>query len=101
MEGLTPPASVLAATEEYFAEEDPTQRWIGEACEQKDSASALVVDLFHSWEEWASAQNEFVGSIKRFSQILQTKNYRRSRSGAGGRAVTFHGLKPITQEIKL
>ncbi len=49
-EGLNPPQTVLAATEEYFEDEDTLGRWIAEACDQRPSGTELVSTLFNAWK---------------------------------------------------
>ncbi|HVI86835.1 MAG TPA: phage/plasmid primase, P4 family [Dongiaceae bacterium] len=71
--GLQPPAIVRDATDEYLAEEDLVERWIGECCAIAKSAQASMTDLFVSWREWCQRSGELEGSQKRFAQNLRTK----------------------------
>ncbi len=76
-QGLNPPEAVRAATHEYFADEDPIQRWIDEVCVRDAQYTTPMLTLFRSWEDWAGARGEHVGNVKRLSQILLTKKYER------------------------
>ena len=93
-EGLNPPQVVLDATASYFEEEDPVGRWIEQSCVLGAEHNTATLDLFHSWQEWANERGEHVGSVKRFSQTLFTKNFQRGhltdsrRAAFGGIALT-------------
>lgn len=89
--GLNPPASVRAATEEYFSEEDAVGRWLSETCEQTDHTE-LSQDLFLSWKQWANASGEYVGTLKRLSSALSARKVERWRDPATGR-MGFRGLR--------
>ncbi|MBU6956000.1 phage/plasmid primase, P4 family, partial [Hahella sp. HN01] len=89
--GLNPPACVSAATEEYFEAEDALGQWIDERCERSAEAKAASSELYADWREWAERAGEYVGSIKRFSEILITRNFSQSRLHGGTRA--FKGLR--------
>lgn len=91
--GLAQPEAVRVATEEYFAQEDPTAQWIEERCIVGANETSATVDLFKDWEEWANARGEHVGSMKRFAQVLATKRYPRWRE-PGSRRNGFTGLRP-------
>lgn len=89
--GLAAPPVVRAATEEYFADEDPVGRWIEERCEVDPSYSTSSIELFRSWEEWANARNEFVGTVKRLTQLLTVKHFEKFIDGTRRRG--FKGLR--------
>ena len=80
--GLRPPATVLAATDEYFEAEDALGRWIEECCERGSQHSEATAALYASWKAWAEASGEFVGSIKRFSQTLSARGFSPHRTSA-------------------
>jgi P4 family phage/plasmid primase-like protien len=73
--GLNPPPAVLAATEEYFDDEDAIGRWIAEACLKGSSCTELVSTLFNAWKTWAEATGEHFGSIRSFSQDLAARGF--------------------------
>jgi len=72
-QGLNPPESVRAATEEYFAAEDVLGRWIEErtvlGLQHYTSSSALYED----WKQWCEVEREYVGTQKQFSQRLEQR----------------------------
>jgi phage/plasmid-associated DNA primase len=88
--GLRPPATVLAATDEYFEAEDALGRWLEECCERGPAFSATTATLFASWKAWAEAGGEYVGSTRRFSEALGTRGFERSRDN---RTRGFLGLR--------
>lgn len=74
-EGLNPPAAVLAATNEYFDDQDTLGRWI-EATLVRDANGQMERDkLFKSWTWWAEANNEFVGKPAVFYEALQKAGF--------------------------
>ncbi|WP_026330033.1 phage/plasmid primase, P4 family [Caldimonas manganoxidans] len=92
-EGLKPPASVQAATEEYFESEDALGRWIDERCVREVNAKSLTAELFTDWKQWAEASGEFIGSQRRFSDLLITRGIEKWRNGMGVRGFRGIGLK--------
>ena len=87
--GLRPPQSVVAATEEYFESEDALGRWLAEACVKGLNRTALTTELFASWKAWAEKGGEFVMSMKKFSQDLSARGFRKT---PGTRNAGFMGL---------
>jgi putative DNA primase/helicase len=71
--GLDPPESVTAATQTYLAEEDAVAAWMDERCDFDPQGWTKISDLFRSWTEWATAAGEYVGGMKRFSQVLDNR----------------------------
>lgn len=92
-EGLKPPACVQAATEEYFEAEDALGRWIDERCVREVNAKSLTAELFTDWKQWAEASGEFIGSQRRFSDLLITRGIEKWRNSAGVRGFQGIGLK--------
>lgn len=82
-EGLNPPASVTAATENYFVEEDALAHWIEERVERKDGFSESSSVLWEDWKEWAESAGEFAGKQKQFSLTLEARGYRKERKNKG------------------
>jgi putative DNA primase/helicase len=91
--GLQPPASVVSATEEYFEAEDALGRWIDERCVRDANAKALTGELFNDWKTWAEAAGEFVGSQRRFSDLLITRGIEKWRNPLGVRGFQGIGVK--------
>lgn len=87
--GLKPPASVLAATEEYFEAEDALGRWLEERCDQAPHLQDTSQRLYADWKSWADANGEFPGSNKRFSETLANRGFARANTN---KARGFRGL---------
>jgi phage/plasmid-associated DNA primase len=84
-EGLNPPPIVQAATEEYFGAEDALGRWLQERCVREANAKSLTAEPFSDWKQWAESAGEFVGSQRRFSDLLITRGLEKWRNAAGVR----------------
>jgi putative DNA primase/helicase len=89
---LAPPEVVRDATKEYFEDQDVLGRWLAEECEEGlPDVWTSTKDLFTRWQEWCGERAEFVGSLKRFSQMLADRGLDRRR-GPGGR-MGFMGMQ--------
>jgi putative DNA primase/helicase len=98
LHGLNPPNVVLEATNEYFEAEDALGRWIEEACATGPSFSAKAGTLFAKWRDWCKETEEYVGSQKKFSQMLEARGHSRAREGGtGGRL--FRGIALKAEEM--
>ncbi|MDD3676785.1 phage/plasmid primase, P4 family [Thauera propionica] len=97
-EGLNPPRRVVEATEEYFEAEDALGRWLEERCVRNPNATALTAELFSDWKQWAEAAGEFVGSQKRFADLLLTRGLEKWRNGMGLRGFLGVGLKETPKD---
>lgn len=90
---LDPPPQVVEATEEYFEAEDALGRWIDERCLREPNAKALTAELFTDWKQWADSAGEFIGSQKRFADLLLTRGIEKWRNTTGLRGFRGLGLK--------
>ncbi len=93
-EGLLPPDCVLSATEEYFEAEDALGQWMDESCDLTPEAKVASSDLYANWREWAERAGEYVGSIKRFSELLVTRNFAPTRLHGGKRGFKGLAIRP-------
>jgi P4 family phage/plasmid primase-like protien len=91
-QGLNPPPSVRATTEQYFSDEDAVGRWLAEACELDEEGRVTTQELFQSWREWANSQGEYVGSMKRFASALVARKFPRWQD-SDTRRMGFAGLR--------
>ena len=94
--GLQPPESVRDATAEYLDAEDALALWIEECCVEGRTYTATTSDLFVSWKTWCDRTGEFAGSMKRFSQNLQDREYVRWQDPRSRRR-GFRGLQAIKE----
>jgi putative DNA primase/helicase len=97
--GLKPPQVVLAATNQYLANEDNFWRWFEQACVKSLNGWESIGRLFDSWVGWCEANGEFAGSSKRFSQRLEDAGFtplrlnEKSRKGRGFKGLQLQGLE--------
>jgi putative DNA primase/helicase len=84
-QGLAPPAAVTDATKDYLKTEDVLQSWIDERCVRDGGAATLSCLLFEDWKRWAEKRNEFVGSNKAFTQMLEGLGFEKIHSRDGER----------------
>ena len=83
---------MVSATKEYFESEDALGRWLEERCVRVKTARSLTSELFSDWKQWADAAGEFVGSQRRFSDLLLTRGLEKWRNSAGVRGYQGVGL---------
>ncbi len=103
--GLSPPAAVLSATEDYFADQDSIGRWIAEECLQGAKHTELFSALYDAWKRWAEDIGEYVLSKRAFSQALGSRGYEKWRDGAttqrGFRGLALRSGSQSTDEMEL
>nr|WP_245211739.1 phage/plasmid primase, P4 family [Neoroseomonas oryzicola] len=87
--GLAPPAAVLEAVADYFAEQDLAAQWIQERCDVHPSAEGPSRALFQDWRRWAEARGEEAGTEKSFSASLE-RDYAKKKTKRGA---MFIGLR--------
>ena len=92
--GLNPPACVVSATEEYFEAEDALGQWLEERTKNQAEAREATSQLFADWREWAERAGEYVGSIKRFAELLIARGFVTTRMHGGTRAFKGVSLRP-------
>jgi putative DNA primase/helicase len=90
---LQRPEKVIAATDEYFEAEDAIGRWLEERCVRAANAKSLTTELFSDWKNWADSTGEFVGSQRRFSDLLLTRGLEKWRNHSGIRGFQGIGLR--------
>ncbi|OAI28690.1 hypothetical protein A1351_11335 [Methylosinus sp. R-45379] len=91
-DGLRPPQAVLDATAAYLEAEDAIAAWIDDKCDRDAKAWEQSSDLFGSWSAWAEKAGEPVGTMRRFSQTLESRGFipQRKMNGRG-----FAGLRIV------
>jgi putative DNA primase/helicase len=78
-DGLKRPASVMAATAEYFAGQDLTAQWLEECTRLEVGNEHLFetsADLFKSWSDFAKGNGEDAGSAKGMAARLRRHGLR-------------------------
>jgi len=99
--GLKPPASVLAATEAYFDEEDAIAEFLTAEAQLCAPAKVSVVDVFARWQEWASRLGEYVGTSRWLAQQLANRGFARVRLTGGIKALAGLSLKAKDYGVRL
>ena len=94
-QGLSPPAAVRDATNEYLDAEDVTQLWLDECCENEPGAWQSSASLFGSWKAWAGHNGEPVGSMRRLAQALEAKGFKKKPTN---KARGFSGIRLRTAQ---
>ena len=69
-------------------------QWIEERCILSKTHREGVSNLFTDWREWAERAGEYVGSIKRFSELMSTRKFEKCRLHGGARAIAGISLRP-------
>jgi putative DNA primase/helicase len=97
--GLTRPASVVAATDDYFGEQDLFAQWLEEQCDV-DIENLIkweyTTDLFASWSVYARASGDEPGTAKSLTQVMRRKGFRphRNKLGRGWCGIRLKDNKP-------
>lgn len=81
--GLTRPAAVSAATEDYFESQDVLGQWIAERCVTGKNEWEQPTILFRDWSEYARASGEDAGTNKSFGSKLEKRGFRAGRRPGG------------------
>ena len=87
--GLIRPQRVLAATAEYFEDQDLFGQWLDEWCRvepENRHLSAGPKDLFEAWSKYAQAAGEQPGTQRGLSNALSKRGLARDVRKIGGKA---------------
>lgn len=79
--GLTKPAAVTEATNEYFEQQDMFGQWLSECCQLAPHSQERPQILFESWSAFARENGEDAGNSKTFSDALKRHGLNRIRQG--------------------
>lgn len=99
-EGLTPPAEVTRATQDYRSENDIFSEWLDECCEEGGEESSQTVrtktaDLFQSFKGWlAETGARCLFSRRKFTEALKEKGFEAGMNRNGDRCIIGLKLKP-------
>jgi putative DNA primase/helicase len=77
--GLDPPSAVIAATEEYFTDEDMLGGFLEETCEAGANYTVSSDVLFTKWKTWAGENNAWIGSSKIFAGWMTERQFPKAR----------------------
>jgi putative DNA primase/helicase len=91
--GLVKPASVLAATEEYFSDQDLFEHWLEEECHStvgNINVSETSSALFKSWRDYALSAGNLPGTQQSFKDQMTRHGFKFYR---GRKAREFFGIR--------
>jgi putative DNA primase/helicase len=91
--GLSKPNSVLAATEEYFSDQDLFAHWLEDQCQCEpgnNDLSGASSALFKSWKEYATNAGNTPGSQQSFKDQMVRHGFKFIR---GRKAREFFGIR--------
>lgn len=74
-EGLRPPASVLAATDDYRSESDVLGAFIEDACEVSPAYEIQAGDLYRTYVLWSKNNGEFTMTATMFGRRLTERGH--------------------------
>jgi putative DNA primase/helicase len=97
LHGLGRPASVIEATDDYFAAQDVFAQWIEDRCETGPDKWELPAALFRDWSAYAREHGEAAGSMVTLAEKLEKHGFRKRRSN-GLRSYVGITLKPMEAE---
>lgn len=73
-DGLNRPSAIVAATNEYFADQDVFGQWFEERCVLRPGAFEAATKLYGDWETYAKAHGEVPGTAKSFGAAMRKRN---------------------------
>lgn len=73
--GLTRPSAVLAATKEYFADQDLAGQWFEERCVLTPGRFDTCAKFYADWVTFAKEHGEEPGSNKSFGQMMRRRGF--------------------------
>lgn len=79
-DGLSPPAKVLQATEDYRVEMDVLSDFIAERCIVNPNVNAQAKDLYAAYSEWCAANGVAPLNSTRFGRALADRGHRKEKS---------------------
>ncbi|WP_236571682.1 phage/plasmid primase, P4 family [Rhodovarius lipocyclicus] len=93
-EGLTRPAAVQAATDEYFEVQDHFGRWLAECCILDDTLFTKPTHLLSSFQQWCRENGEPDSDNRRLRGMIERTPGLRYAKVRGDRLVRGIGLRP-------
>lgn len=96
---LVRPASVNAATQTYFTDQDVFGQWVEDECDAEPGNThkwETTGALFESWKAYATRAGEEAGNSKSFADSMRRRGFEKSRTGKDGRL--FRGIQ-LRQQV--
>jgi putative DNA primase/helicase len=95
-QGLAPPKSVLAATEDYRQDMDVIGRWIDECCDLDPGAKVPTRVLHGAFAVWAEEELGWEFNASGFARKLSDRGFGKEKGTGGVRCTIGLRLKPNT-----
>lgn len=99
--GLVKPQIVVAATEEYFSEQNLFAHWLEQNCRVEPNNRYLFStsrELFENWKAFAEASGEYAGSAKSLGSKLARAGLRTERRSLGKQVRGWVGIVLVEDE---
>jgi putative DNA primase/helicase len=93
-EGLNPPSSVLASTQEYRSDMDVIGQWLQERCELDPHASTATGSAYLDYSCWANEEVGWTLSKLKFRRHLGDRGFTPTKGTRGVRMIVGLRLKP-------
>jgi putative DNA primase/helicase len=98
-EGLSAPAAILNATNEYRGEMDVIGNFLKECCAVKEGATIRIRELFKAYVGWCDDNNEHAVSERVFFLRLKEMGYEQTRTAEArfwsGLVLIVHALRVL------
>ena len=80
--GFIRPQTVLAATSEYFTNQDTMGQWLEDCCIREPDQRETPTTLFESWRNYALEARVRSGTAKDFAEQMKKRGFEPSKSGS-------------------
>jgi putative DNA primase/helicase len=94
-QGLNPPETVLASTQEYRADMDVVGQWIAECCEQDPNARVPTSLAYNDYFRWAEEEVGWALKKLTFRRHLSDRGFGAAKGAQGRRVIRGLRLKTI------
>ena len=95
VDGLQPPAAVVAATDSYRADSDALGRFLEARCLVGASYSCRSAQLYGAWQQWCHAEGVAPSTQTAFAAAVQRRGHDKRRTANG---VVWQGLGLLDAE---
>ena len=93
-DGLNPPATVLAATEDYRKDMDVVGQWLTDRCERDPHAAVPTRTAYADYVLWAEGEIGWVLKPLKFRRNLTDRGFKAAKGTGGQRLIQGLKLKP-------
>ena len=92
-QGLNPPRTVLASTQDYRSDMDVVGQWIAERCEEDSKASVPTSLAYSDYSQWADEEVGWTLGKLTFRRHLADRGFGAKKGAGGQRMVQGLGLR--------